>query len=153
MASRLPKESALLHPVITLFEEPGYSTLLEARLSRKRIDILFIPNTHGRWIAVELKVRDWKTALWQAAVNVQIADASYVALWTTSIPHALGRQELFKSYGVGIISVAECGASVVLEAEYLPNSTRIRQQKHVLEEIAAANKKEGHLDALSVLPA
>jgi hypothetical protein len=153
MASRLPNESALLRPVVTLFDAPGYSTFLEARLSRKRIDILFIPNVHGRWIAVELKVRDWKTALWQAAVNVQIADSSYVALWEASIPHALGRQELFKSYGVGIISVAECGASVVLNAEYLPNSTRIRQQKHVLEEIAGANKKEGHRDALSVLSA
>jgi hypothetical protein len=76
-----------------------------------------------------------------------------VALWHASIPYALGQGSLFKSYGVGIISVAEHGASVVLDAKYLPNSTRIRQQKHVLEEIAGANKKEGHLDALSLLPA
>ena len=153
MRSQLPKESELLQPVVTLFDTPGYSTVLEAKLSRKRIDILFIPSAYGRWISVELKVRDWKTALWQAAVNLQIADISYVALWRVSISCALGRQDLFRSYGVGIISVTEDGASVVLDGAFVPNLTRVRQQEHVLEKIAGAKKKEGHLDALSMLPA
>lgn len=151
MRSAFPKECELLYPVIALFQKADYATVLEAKLSRKRIDVLFIPIARGHWISVELKVRDWKTALWQAALNIHLADRSYVALWHTSTPSALSNRELFQSYGVGIVSVSRSQASIVLDGRCLPSSTRSRQQELILE--ARAGKKEGRLDSVSVLSA
>ena len=153
MSTHLPAESELLSPVLAMFEVPGYSAVLEAKLSRKRIDVLLIPNAGGHWISIELKVKDWKKALWQAAINTQLSDHSYVALWHTTVQCALGQENLFRSYGVGIISVSAAGAVVVLEPVNLLRSTRIRQQEMVLEELSGVKGKDERLDTLSLLPA
>ena len=153
MDSRPPKESELLRPVISLFERPGYLTFLEAKLSRKRIDVLFVPPQRERWISVELKVHDWKTALWQAALNLQVAEYSYVALWHTFIRRALRQEKLFNSYGIGLISVSANDASILIEGKVFANQTRARQQELILEESKVASSKDGRLDALPFLPA
>jgi hypothetical protein len=153
MLAQVPKESDLLDPVVALFAGRDYSTVTEAKLSRKRIDVLFVPTVNGRWIAVELKLRDWKTALWQAAVNLQLADNSYIGLWQPSIQCALEQRKLFESYGVGIISVTPEEAHIVLDAQDLPNSTRVRKQQNVLREMRGVPEVEGHIDAIALLPA
>lgn len=153
MRTPLPAESQLLSPVLAMFEVSGYRAVLEAKLSRKRIDVLLIPNEVGLWVSIELKVKDWKKALWQAAVNTQLSDRSYVALWHTTVQCALGQENLFRSYGVGIISVSATGAVVVLESVSLSRSTRIRQQEVVLEQLLSVKGKDEHLDTLSLLPA
>ncbi len=153
MPVRPPAESELLSPVLALFEIPGYRAVLEARLSRKRIDVLLVPTETGLWISIELKVKDWKKALWQAAVNTQLSDHSYVALWHTTVKCALEQETLFKSYGVGIISVSATGAAVILEPTGLSSSTRIRQQELVLEELVRVKEEGEYLDTLSLLPA
>jgi hypothetical protein len=152
MSVQPPKESELLAPVVAMFDLSGYVTVLEAKLSRKRIDLLFVPNSDCHWIAVELKVSSWKRALWQASLNSQLAEFSYVALWEGSVASALTHQELFKSYGVGIISVGVDSASIVLHPAYCPNSTRPRQQADILQKIAGS-KKDGHIGPLSLLSA
>ena len=152
MPSGLPTESQLLNPVLSLFGG-GYATVLEAKLSRKRIDILFIPYGHGQWISVELKVRDWKKALWQATVNTQLADLSYIALWETCVKPALEQEALFRSYGVGIIAVSKSGASIVREGRFTPNATRARQQHLVLESMPGMNQKDESLGTPSLLSA
>jgi hypothetical protein len=127
-ASPPPKESALMVPVLARFSGGEYYGYPEAKLGRKRIDLLLIPYYAEPWIAVELKIRDWKTALWQAWVNTQVADRSYVALWERFVSPALEQRSLFQSYGVGIISVAPDKAEIVLDARQVHNLTRARQQ-------------------------
>lgn len=153
MPNILPKESELLAQVLRLFEKEEARPLLEAKLSRKRIDVVFVPTSVGQWTAVELKVRNWKKALWQAAVNTQLADLSYVALWHSTVPTAMERSTLFNSYGVGIISVDALEASIVLEAKRTTNDTRVRQQLLLLDSLEGVNQKDGDLGALSLLPA
>ncbi len=153
MRESLPKEGDLLNPVLRLFGRGDARTILEAKLSRKRIDVVFAPQSEGQWTAVELKVKNWRRALWQAAVNTQLADFSYVALWHTTVPTAMGSRSLFRSYGVGIISVSPSEASIVLEAERTKSKTRAQQQALLLESVGAMGEKDGDLDALSLLPA
>lgn len=153
MPIQFPAETELLEPVLALFASTSYQTLLEAKLSRKRIDLLLIPNGDRPWISVELKVRNWKRALWQAAINTQLSDRSYVALWHTTVRAALDKQYLFESYGVGIISVSNGSAEVVLEPTISASSTRVRQQELILDELASVKGKDERLDTLSLLPA
>jgi hypothetical protein len=153
MPVQLPAETELLSPVLALFELPGYQTVLEAKLSRKRIDVLLVPNEEGPWISIELKVKNWKKALWQAAINTQLSDRSYVALWHTRVRSALERESLFRSYRVGIISVSEAGAKIVIEPTISAISTRAWQQKLTLDELVGAKGRDERLDTLSLLPA
>jgi hypothetical protein len=153
MPVQLPAETKLLSPVLALFKLPGYQTVLEAKLSRKRIDVLLVPNEEGPWISIELKVENWKKALWQAAINTQLSDRSYVALWHTRVRSALERESLFRSYRVGIISVSEASAEIVLESTITANSTRACQQRLILDELVGVRGKDGYLDTLSLLPA
>ena len=153
MPNMVPKESELLPAVIRLFEPTATRSFLEAKLSRKRIDVVFVPDSSGPWTAVELKVRNWKKALWQAAVNRQLAEFSYVALWYTTVPLALDHCALFKSYGVGIVSVTSTDAAIVLEARCTETDTRPRQQLLFLDSLEGIDQKDGDLGALSLLPA
>jgi hypothetical protein len=153
MPIQFPAETELLQPVLALFGSSSYQVFLEARLSRKRIDLLLVPNGDRPWITVELKVKNWKKALWQAAINTQLSDCSYVALWHPTVRAALDKQSLFKSYGVGIISVSSGSAEVVLETRTSASSTRVRQQALILDELVGVKGKDEHLDTLSLLPA
>jgi hypothetical protein len=153
MPNRAPKETELLQPVVRLFEEHHKTALLELKLGRKRIDVVFVPNAGDGWTAVELKVHDWKRALWQAAVNTQIAEYSYVALWHRTCSVALERQSLFEAYGVGIISVTATDASITLKARHTEVSTRATQQRMLLDSLGGFNQKGDDVGALSLLPA
>lgn len=150
MTTRYPKESSLLSPVIALLKVSNYDAIVEAKFSRKKIDVLFVPCGQGPWISVELKISNWKRALWQAAVNTELADKSYVALWESSIDRALANRALFESYGVGIISVSRQGASFILHGEHREKRTREQQQRLLRDEWPARRKR---LDSTSLLPA
>ena len=152
MPTGLPRESELLNPVLSLFGSE-HTAVLEAKLSRKRIDILFVPHGDGQWISVELKVREWKKALWQATVNTQLADISYIALWETCVKAALEQEALFRFYGVGIIAVSTSAAAIVREGTITPNATRVRQQQLLLESMPEMNQKGESLVTPSLLSA
>ena len=113
-----PAESELLAPVLRLFPKCRFVRLAEAAVGQKRIDLLCCArnddSASGR-VAVELKVRDWRRATWQAHVNLQVAQHSYVAIW-----HAyahLPRHAALRRAGVGLIVVGPRGARIVLESE------------------------------------
>jgi len=127
-AGSFPREAELLPWVLRALATDQRTPHFEVRLGRKRIDLLLIPLVEAPWVAVELKVRDWKKALWQASINTQLAEKSYVALWHKFVPPALAQRNLFESYGVGIISVSENQAVIVLEGTILHNLTGRRQQ-------------------------
>jgi hypothetical protein len=118
MASSLPlREDELRVPVQKLFPPEQYFCKNEVRFGLKRIDMLFRQRSNGQEIvAVELKLRKWKRAVWQAASNRQIATYSYVALPSSSAA-AIDRR-LMASLGLGLI-VADTtdDARIVLPAK------------------------------------
>lgn len=107
-------ESDLLPPILALFPSPSFKHLEQVPLGRKRIDLVCLQTIDKTTLSVELKIANWKRALWQAVVNMQLADQSFVALWHEFIPRALRHSELISSYGVGIISVDQSLAQIVL---------------------------------------
>ena len=116
MARIDPAESELLAPVLRLFPKREYKRFAEAELGRKRIDLLCVPRrSEDESVSVELKVRDWKKALWQASHNFHVAEQSYVAIWHRYLPAVERNRTLFETYGVGIIVVR--GRSAVIHAK------------------------------------
>jgi hypothetical protein len=99
-------EADLLAPVLRLFPRQRYHRLGEVPLGRKKIDLFCIPRRSSHEaVSVELKLRDWRRALWQATVNLQLADRSYIALYDKYVHRAEAHAELLDSYGVGLIAV------------------------------------------------
>jgi len=99
------------------------------------------PPSIGTFHAVELKLRDWETALEQAArarrcdVDTEVyrhmrpgfydrygyADYAWVALDAGAIEPALENLDRFREAGVGLLAIAEGGVVVEhLDAEYRP---------------------------------
>ena len=113
-----PPENDLLRPVLRLFPKRLYQRFAEAELGRKRIDLLCVPIcTSGPSTSVELKVKDWKKALWQASNNFHVSDESYVAIWHRYLLLADKNRALFEHYGVGLIVVRPKSASIVLPSK------------------------------------
>jgi hypothetical protein len=74
----------------------------------KHIDLVFGTATLARLYAVEIKLRDWRSAFKQAALNQLAAQLSYVAV-PLSLAKRLAQCEssLFASYDVGLIGVGQ----------------------------------------------
>jgi hypothetical protein len=122
-------ERRMFAPARDLFQTPEYWAIPEAPYGRKRIDLLLIPQHDIAWIAIELKIRNWKGALWQAIVNTQLVDRSFVAMWHTNIGCAERQRQLFEHYGVGLIAVRRDGASIVFDSHLASDSTLRRAGK------------------------
>lgn len=117
-----PPESSLTSPTLSLFPTADYIHLEQVRLGRKSIDVICLQKSTQTSIAIELKVANWKRALWQASVNLQVAHRSYIALWHEFTHRAVKNEELIKSYGVGLISVSGDSAQLVF-----PSQPRVRR--------------------------
>ena len=78
----------------------------------KRID------NHGfnKVIAVEAKVRDWRSCFKQAIRYQEFADESYLAMYERYISPCLQFEEAFKTAGIGLIGVSDKGVSVHIQA-------------------------------------
>ena len=64
-------ENQLLGPVVELFSIDTYHHKEQVPLGRKKIDVVFFPFSGDRpAIAVELKISDWRKALWQATYQL-----------------------------------------------------------------------------------
>lgn len=103
--------------MLKLFPPGEYLCRNEVPFGLKRIDMVFRQRRNGHEIvAVELKLRKWRKAVWQAASNRQIATYSYVAL--PSRTAAAIDRGLMLSLGLGLI-VAESAdeARIVLPAK------------------------------------
>lgn len=108
-----PAESSLICPIIELYSGQGIAWRQEVPLGQRRIDMLGIGLPENGWIAIELKIRDWRGALAQAAINNQLVDKSYVAMWHKYIPNALNNISLFNHYNVGLIEISPYGTQIV----------------------------------------
>ena len=96
-----------MSPVLELFPADKYARYSQVPLGRKKIDLYCHPkNNRGHSISVELKTSDWKRALWQASINFQISEKSYIAIWHEFAHRAKNNIPLLESYGVGLIIVS-----------------------------------------------
>jgi hypothetical protein len=112
------KEADLLPIVLRLFPKRSYRRYVEVPLGRKRVDLHCIPkHSGGTAVCIELKLTDWRRALWQAAHNFHLAERSYIAIWHTSAARIAGVGHLFEHYGVGVIIVGPRSATILMESQ------------------------------------
>jgi len=117
MTQRIPaRESELREPVERLFSRDEYDVEHEVPFGLKRIDLFFWRDEDGsEIIAVELKLRDWRRAVWQAVHNRQVATRSYIALAAESITAV--DTGILNSLGLGLISVSPDSAKISMRAK------------------------------------
>lgn len=113
-----PQEEYLLKPVLRLFPKEKYHRFKEVPLGRKRVDLLCVCKTEENpEVCVELKVKNWRKALWQAIINFQMAKRSYVAVWHKYVQRVERESDLLNKYGVGLISVGPKSAKIVIPSQ------------------------------------
>ena len=109
------REDDLRNPVEGLFPERKYFTKREVPFGLKRIDLVFKSKGYGRdIIAVELKLRDWKRAIWQAVHNRQVAKRSYIAVPEATADHI--DKGVLRSLGLGLIVANIKNARILIPA-------------------------------------
>jgi len=67
-------------------------------------------------VAIEAKVRDWRSGLRQAMRYQEFADQSYLAIYQKHLAGCLEHAKLFESLGIGLISVSDEGIKVHIKA-------------------------------------
>ncbi len=67
-------------------------------------------------IAIEAKVRDWKSGIRQAMRYKEYADYSYLAIYEKNIGSCLNNIAIFEQLGIGLIGVSDEGIRVHLKA-------------------------------------
>jgi len=99
-------EAELIHPVKTYFQHQGYRVYEEQRLGFRIADIVGIKK--NTVIAVELKLRDYKTALAQAKTYQLAADYVFLAFPLMQCPRVLRKCEhILHKEGIGLLGVHE----------------------------------------------
>jgi hypothetical protein len=138
MAGSLITEADMLKPVLQLFPRNRYKRLPEVPLGRKLVDLLCVPlNPFGQSVSVELKLRNWRQAVWQAIANFQLTDQSFVAIWHEFLHPVQKQAGLLEFYGLGLIVVKPGRAEV------------IRTSKDVVYRIARKDKAKFYAQLLS----
>ena len=79
------------------------------------------------FVAIEVKIKDWKQGLYQAYRYNSFAEKSYLALYEK---YCVGVDiDLFKEYNVGLISFNETGIKVLNR----PKKNSFKLEKHSIE--------------------
>ena len=68
-------------------------------------------------VAIEAKVKDWKSGIRQAMRYKEYADFSYLAIYESHISSCLNNISVFEKLGIGLIGVSDTGLTVHLEAK------------------------------------
>ncbi len=106
-------EQQMFSPIKNLFCD-NYMICVEVPMAKKRIDIICERKDSGEIIAIEMKLSNWRKALKQAIVNQVGVNKSYVAISEKCAKNI--DIELFRKYGVGLISVGE--EAIIIEEAY-----------------------------------
>lgn len=97
------EEAALRPPVRDHLRSRGYRVRDEVRFNGRIADLVGVRD--DRVVAVELKLRDWTTALDQARAYQVGAPFAYVALPLERARRVAGTAEGFRDAGVGLLGV------------------------------------------------
>jgi predicted RecB family endonuclease len=117
-------EESIEGDVKRFVEAKGYDVYRQVQVLGRRIDILGV--REGSMLAVELKVRDWKYAIYQAYLASLCASKVYVALPNATIH--LANPNVFVENGIGLLSV-NGNVEVVVEARELNNVHKTLQNR------------------------
>jgi len=97
----------MYQPLLSFFAQVGL-TVAEVPFFGKRIDLLFGTPSLLSLYAVETKLRDWRSAFKQAALNQLAVQRSYIAVpLMLATRLAESENDLFLRYGAGLIAVDE----------------------------------------------
>lgn len=85
-------------------------------------------NTVSKTVAIEAKVKDWKSGLRQAHRYKEFADYSYLAIYKRHSKSSIDRIELFKQLGIGLLVIADNGHvdEVLAPAENINEMDRLK---------------------------
>jgi len=98
----------------------------------------------GKVIAVEAKVRDWRSGFRQAVRYQEFADESYLAVYEAHIKPCLEFRSAFETAGIGLIGVSNEGLKVYVEAsdilQYNKQINRLLAQESISTFVDGSNK-------------
>lgn len=142
MPRKDPYEAELLEPTRALFGTHRFLHAMEVPIGWRKIDFVATERCSDRWVAVELKISDWKEALAQANLNHLVADRTFVALWHRHLGPAMRHRDWFEQYRVGLISVNDSGAQVLFEFEDNEFCERRQSNRdHMLQRMARRERE------------
>lgn len=90
-----------------LRERSWFKVSNQVGLSRKRIDVVAKSEILNQTWAFEIKVKDWKTALRQANLNVIACNSSFVAIWHKYKAAPIRNRKTFEENGIGLVVIGE----------------------------------------------
>ncbi len=96
-------EEAMSTVVERFLRDRGFDVLPQVPLKTRRIDLVCVSPERPQITAIELKVKDWKSAFQQAMRYRLCADAVYIALWHDHVHRVPGT--LLGEHGVGLMKV------------------------------------------------
>jgi len=79
---------------------------------RSRTDVVFLAGDEV--IGVEVKMTDWRRAIFQALLNRYCVDRSYIALWTGRVTTNVLSEAI--QWGVGVLAVSATSIEIVRAA-------------------------------------
>jgi predicted transcriptional regulator len=94
-------------------------------------------STSENIIAIEAKVRDWKSGIRQAMRYKEYADYSYLAIYENNVSACFENIEVFKRLGIGLIGVSDEGIKVHLPAS-LSDMTTVENKVLAFERFFSA---------------
>ena len=122
-------ELEMTKPTLTLYPASDFHHFEQVPLGRKSIDLVCLKKSAPFTATIELKIQNWRQALWQASLNIQVANESYIAIWHTFVHRAEKHRELLITYGVGLIAVSSSSAELLLPSRD-PVQRIARSKKH-----------------------
>ncbi len=97
------KEDLLFGPISEYFRTRGYRIYKEVQVAKRWVDVLAVGED---LVAIELKVRDWRTALRQAVSYQLGVNYALVAMPLDHVFPALKSRGLFEKEGVGLMAIS-----------------------------------------------
>ncbi len=89
-----------------------YNFKHEVKFFKKKIDFVFLDENENLH-AIELKVKDWKNALYQLDTNQLFAKYCYLGIWHSFLH--LVPKKLLKEYGIGLLSISKNNVEILLK--------------------------------------
>ncbi|MEJ2294514.1 MAG: hypothetical protein P8Y23_07055 [Candidatus Lokiarchaeota archaeon] len=89
----------------------------EVKFFRKRIDFTYLDENNDIH-AIELKIKDWRTALYQIETNQLCANYCYLGIWHEY--KELVSKEILEKYGFGLLSIEKEKCELIIHPKESP---------------------------------
>ncbi len=123
------KETTVVETVSTYLGEKSFHIVKELPFLQRHIDIVGFDPDKDILIAVEAKVKNWKSAVQQAITCLLFADQVYIAM-PAEYTHRVNRSDLAR-FGIGLLMVNEF---VKIEANAIPSRYASKYHRNTIIE-------------------